>query len=155
MCHKKFKITKYWMINSSWFLPWRGLFGTCYCVLMTERSSHGVSASHWSLYSDVTVVFCHETIENVLLCFAFSLFFPHLTLPSSCLQSSEMEPDDSGGSCTQKQKISFLENNLDQLTKVHKQVRDTQKGWEVSSSNSTSVLAIAACLEPRNCLWHQ
>ena len=30
--------------------------------------------------------------------------------------------DDIGGSVVQKQKIAFLEGNLDQLTKVHKQV---------------------------------
>uniref|UniRef100_A0AAQ5YEH9 Kinesin-like protein n=1 Tax=Amphiprion ocellaris TaxID=80972 RepID=A0AAQ5YEH9_AMPOC len=89
----------------------------CLCIYRFLHERHEQSKQDLKGLEETVARELH-TLHNLR-----KLFVQDLT--TRVRKSAAMEPDDTGGYITQKQKISFLENNLEQLTKVHKQlVRD-------------------------------
>uniref|UniRef100_A0A8B9HA97 Kinesin-like protein n=1 Tax=Astyanax mexicanus TaxID=7994 RepID=A0A8B9HA97_ASTMX len=101
------------------YVPMR--FSICYTqenISLKDRSDRREQARQDLKGLEETVAKELQTLHNLRKLFVQDL-------ATRVKKSAEMDSDDTGGSAAQKQKISFLENNLEQLTKVHKQlVRD-------------------------------
>uniref|UniRef100_A0A8W8M6M5 Kinesin heavy chain n=1 Tax=Magallana gigas TaxID=29159 RepID=A0A8W8M6M5_MAGGI len=79
-------------------------------------------AKHYLKWLEETVAKKLQTLHNLRKLYVEDL---QNRVRKSANKKEDEDDDDTGGSMAQKQKISILENNLEQLTKVHKQlVRD-------------------------------
>uniref|UniRef100_A0A673YN82 Kinesin-like protein n=1 Tax=Salmo trutta TaxID=8032 RepID=A0A673YN82_SALTR len=112
---KKTKLTPMHTLSTVYFKLWLMRLCVVLCRVMQDRREQ---ARQDLKGLEETVAKELQTLHNLRKLFVQDL-------ATRVKKSAEMDSDDTGGSAAQKQKISFLENNLEQLTKVHKQlVRD-------------------------------